>query len=265
MSESTTAPPTDGPGSGTGRTIPPATGPAVGPHGGMAGQRELGTVYVTGGSSGLGAAVVEVVTALGGTAAVVDRDAPASGAPHALADVADAASVERAVAELVERVGPPTAVVTAAGTDAVGRLEDVPAERWAQVVGVNLVGTAAAVRACLPHLKASRGVVVTVSSSLGLRAASDATAYCASKFGVVGLTRALQLELAGEVGVTMLVPAGMRTKFFDGRTEQYKPGPDADLMDPRVVAHSVVHALRQPVGTEVREMVVTVSTEPSWP
>ena len=228
-------------------------------------QRPLGTVYVTGGSSGLGAAVVEVVTALGGTAAVIDRAAPASGVPHALADVSDAAAVQRAVDSLVEQVGPPTALFTAAGTDAVGRIEDVAVEAWEKVIGVNLIGTAAAVRACLPHLKAARGTIVTVSSSLGLRAASDATAYCASKFGIVGLTRALQLELRGEVGVTMLVPAGMRTAFFDGRTEQYKPGPDADLMDPRQVALSVVHALTQPIGTEVREIVITVSTEPSWP
>ena len=228
-------------------------------------QRPLGTVYVTGGSSGLGAAVVEVVTALGGTAAVIDRAAPASGVAHALADVSDAAAVQRAVDSLVEQVGPPTALFTAAGTDAVGRIEDVAVEAWEKVIGVNLIGTAAAVRACLPHLKAARGTIVTVSSSLGLRAASDATAYCASKFGIVGLTRALQLELRGEVGVTMLVPAGMRTAFFDGRTEQYKPGPDADLMDPRQVALSVVHALTQPVGTEVREIVITVSTEPSWP
>ncbi len=243
----------------------PAGDPSPSGVPGLPAPRELGTVYVTGGSSGLGAAVVEVVTALGGTAAVIDRAAPPAGGPHALADVSDAAAVQRAVDALVAEVGPPTALLTAAGTDAVGRLEDVDADAWATVIGVNLVGTAAAVRACLPHLRASRGTVVTVSSSLGLRAASDATAYCASKFGVVGFTRALQLELAGEVGVTMLVPAGMRTAFFDGRTEQYRPGPDAALMDPRQVALSVVHALRQPVGTEVREIVVTVSTEPSWP
>ena len=244
-------------------TAPPAAGATAAAA--LPAQRDLGTVYVTGGSSGLGAAVVEVVTALGGTAAVIDRAAPPAGGPHALADVSDAAAVQRAVDALVAEVGPPTALFTAAGTDAVGRLEDVAADAWEAVIGVNLVGTAAAVRACLPHLRASRGTIVTVSSSLGLRAASDATAYCASKFGVVGLTRALQLELAGEVGVTMLVPAGMRTAFFDGRTEQYRPGPDAALMDPRQVALSVVHALRQPVGTEVREIVVTVSTEPSWP
>jgi short-subunit dehydrogenase len=133
------------------------------------------------------------------------------------------------------------------------------------VVRVNLFGTVAVVRACLPHLLQSRGRVVTVASTLGLRAVSDATAYCASKFGVVGFTRALAAELAGRVGVTLLIPGGMRTAFFDGRAEQYRPGPDADLSDPDDVAQVVLDVLRQPVGCEVRELVVTSSTEPSWP
>jgi len=72
-----------------------------------------------------------------------------------------------------------------------------------------------------------------------MRALSDATAYCAAKFGMVGFTRALAAELAGQVGVTLLVPGGMRTNFFDGRTEQYRPGPDAALNDPANVAAAV--------------------------
>ncbi len=116
-------------------------------------------------------------------------------------------------------------------------------------------------RACLPHLEAVRGTVVTV----GLRPAGDATAYCASKFGIVGFTRALAMELAGRVGVTLLVPGGMDTHFFDGRTEQYLPGPEAHLNDPGDVATAVLQALRMPTGCEVRELVVATSTEPSWP
>ena len=228
-------------------------------------EREIGTVYVTGGSSGLGAAVVEAVTKAGGTAAVIDRVEPPSGVPHAVADLADSAAAAAAVEQLVATVGPPTAVVTAAGTDACGPLSEVPAETWDRVVKVNLLGTAAVVRACLPYLEQTRGTVVTVSSTLGLKAVGDATAYCASKFGVVGFTRALATELAGRVGVTMLVPGGMRTAFFDGRTEQYKPGPDADLNDPADVAQVVMTVLRQPVGCEIRELVVATSTEPSWP
>ena len=74
------------------------------------------------------------------------------------------------------------------------------------MVTVDLLATAAVVRAALPYLQRSRGHVVTVASTLGVRALSDATAYCAAKFGVVGFTRALAAELAGAVGVTLLVP-----------------------------------------------------------
>jgi NAD(P)-dependent dehydrogenase (short-subunit alcohol dehydrogenase family) len=136
---------------------------------------------------------------------------------------------------------------------------------WERVVRVNLFGTAAVVRASLPHLERSSGRVVTVASTLGLRALPDATAYCASKFGVVGFTRALASELQGRVGVTMLIPGGMRTHFFDERDPQYQPPPDAKLNDPADVARTVVFALSQPVGCEVRELVVAPSTEPSWP
>ncbi|HSR24324.1 MAG TPA: SDR family oxidoreductase, partial [Candidatus Eisenbacteria bacterium] len=157
------------------------------------------------------------------------------------------------------------AVVTAAGIDACGPLESVPGEEWERVVMVNLLGTAAVVRAALPFLGERRGRVVTVASTLGLRALPDATAYCASKFGVVGFTRALAAELAGRVGVTLLVPGGMQTAFFDGRHEQYRPGPDARLNRPEDVAAAVVFCLRQPPGCEVRELLVAPSREPSWP
>jgi NAD(P)-dependent dehydrogenase (short-subunit alcohol dehydrogenase family) len=182
-----------------------------------------------------------------------------------VADLADRRGSEAAIGDLVAAAGGLDAVVTAAGTDRCGALGDVPAVEWEQVVSVNLLGTAAVIRAALPALKASRGRIVTVASTLGLRAVSDASAYCASKFGVVGLTRAMATELAGEVGVTLLVPGGMDTAFFDGRPDQYKPGPDAQLNDPAEVADAVLYALTRPEGCEVRELVVCASTEPSWP
>jgi len=106
---------------------------------------------------------------------------------------------------------------------------------------------------------------VTVASTLGLRALPDASAYCASKFGVVGFTRALMAETAGRVGVTLLIPGGMQTHFFDDRDPQYRPGPDARLNRPEDVADVVVFALRQPAGCELREVLVATSTESSWP
>ena len=224
-----------------------------------------GAVLVTGGASGLGAAVAQAVAAAGGTPAVLDRVAPGFPVDHELVDLADGRAAEAAVARVAERLGRLDGVVTAAGVDACGPLDGVPADAWERVVAVNLLGTAAVVRAALPHLAASRGKVVTVASTLGLRALPDATAYCASKFGVIGFTRALAAETAGRVGVTLLVPGGMHTAFFDGRPERYRPPADAKLNRPEDVAQAVLFALCQPAGCEARELVVCPSEEPSWP
>lgn len=227
--------------------------------------REIGTVFVTGGSSGLGAAVVDAVAAAGGTPAVLDRQPAADGVAFEEVDLSDWQAAADAVEALVAKAGPPSAVVTSAGTDACGPLLEIDPAVWERVVRVNLFGTVAVIRACLPYLEESRGTVVTVGSTLALRGFSDATAYSASKFAVRGFTQALAAELAGRVGVTLLIPGGMRTPFFDGRTEQYRPGPDADLNNPVNTANAVLTALRQPVGSEIREMLVMASGETSWP
>lgn len=224
-----------------------------------------GAVVVTGGASGLGLAVVHAVAEAGGTPVVLDRQPAPDGFEGVEVDLVDARAAERAVDGIGDRHGGLRGVVTAAGIDACGTLDGVDGAEWDRVIAVNLIGTAAVVRAGLPHLERGRGRVVTIASTLGLRALSDATAYCASKFGVVGFTRALAMELAGRVGVTLVIPGGMRTHFFDGRAEQYRPPADAALNDPADVAQCILAALRQPVGCELRELVVASSTEPSWP
>jgi NAD(P)-dependent dehydrogenase (short-subunit alcohol dehydrogenase family) len=227
--------------------------------------RSPGTVLVTGGSSGLGAAVVAAVSEAGGTPLVLDLKPPSGDVPYVAVDLADSRAAEEATRAIAEQVGTLDGVVTAAGIDVPGRLEDVPGTEWERILAVNLLGTAAVVRAAVPHLRRSHGTVVTVASTLGVKAVSDATAYCAAKFGVVGFTRALAAELAGEVGVTLLIPGGMSTAFFDARDERYKPGPDAILNDPAHVAQSVLFALTQPPGCAVREMVVCAERETSYP
>jgi len=225
----------------------------------------LGTVLVTGGASGLGAAVAAAVEAEGGTPVVLDRRPAHNGYEWAEVDLADARAAERAVRRVAMAGGGLDAVVTAAGIDACGDLGDVEPEAWDRVVLVNLLGTAAVVRAALPFLERSRGRVVTVASTLGIRALPAATAYCASKFGVVGFTRALAAETGDRVGVTLLIPGGMRTHFFDERPEEFKPAADQHLNRPEDVARTVIFALRQPPGCELRELLVAPATEPSWP
>ncbi len=221
-------------------------------------------ILVTGGASGLGAAIAAQLAAHGCTVAVLDR-LPAKSGESIQVDLADTQATQRAVERLGEKHGGLSAVVTAAGIDACGPLARVSAEQWERVIRVNLLGTASVIRSALPYLERAGGRIVTVASTLGLRALGDATAYCASKFGVIGFTRALAAELAGRVGVTLLIPGGMRTPFFDGREPQYRPGPDAQLNEPANVATSVLFALGQPRGCEVREIVVCPSREGSWP
>ena len=223
-------------------------------------------VIVTGGSSGLGAAVVEAVAKAGGRPFVIDRQPPAEGVPWVECDLADTRAAEAATRQIIEQAGGSIdGVVTAAGMDVPGPLADIPGETWDRIVTIDLLATAAVIRAAIPALKASHGTVVTIASTLGVKAVGDATAYCAAKFGVVGFTRALAAELAGQVGVTLVVPGGMRTKFFDDRDERYKPGPDAILNDPANVANAVMFALSQPAGCAVRELVIAAETESSYP
>lgn len=251
-------------------TAPPAPNPepATAPGrdaGALAGK----TVIVTGGSSGLGAAVACVLAEAGGRCVVFDRQKPSADVAAEIdyeeVDLADTTATEDAVRRTAERCKGLDAVVTCAGVDLPAPLVDLPADRWEWIVRVNLFGTAAVVRAALPALEARSGRVVTVASTLAHRVAGDASAYCASKWGVVGFTRALTEELKGRVGVTMLTPGGMATAFFDDRDPQYKPGPDAQLCDPRDVAETVLFALTRPPGCEVKELVVAGPLETSWP
>ena len=170
----------------------------------------------------------------------------------------------RAVAD---RAGGLDAVFTAAGADRCGTLAEVAARDWERVVLVNLVGTAAVVRAALPYLTASRRTVVTVRVDArvpGTVRTRPRTAQ--SKFGVVGFTRALAAELRGEVGVTMLVPGGMPTgPSSTTGTRSPSPPRSAKLNDPARVAEAVLFALRQPPGCEVASSSITPSVESSWP
>ena len=222
-------------------------------------------VIVTGGSSGLGAAVARRAADAGATPVVLDRHRAESPWLTIEVDLADPEATFAAVDEALQTERPLAGVVTCAGIDHPAPFTELPFDQWEQVLRVNLLGTAAVARASLERLEADHGRLVTVASTLGHRTAGDATAYCASKWGVVGFSRSLTEELKGRVSVTMLTPGGMDTAFFDGRTAQYKPGPDAGLCDPCDVADTVVFALSRPASCDIKELVVAGPTESSWP
>jgi NAD(P)-dependent dehydrogenase (short-subunit alcohol dehydrogenase family) len=225
----------------------------------------MSVIVISGAARGLGAALNRRAQAAGWQTLGLDVHPASDCSAHAIVDVGDHVSVTAAVSDGAAQLGGIDAVVTCAGMDVPGALEGITAEEWQRVISVNLIGTVNVVRAALSHFPERGGRIATVASTLGLKAASEATAYCASKFGVVGFTRSLAAELQATHAVALVIPGGMQTSFFDDREDRFKPGPDADLADPEDVADLILQALEQPVTCAVRELVITPMAEPSWP
>lgn len=115
-----------------------------------------------------------------------------------------------------------------------GPLASVPTESWNRVIAVKLIGTAAVVRAASPELERSRGRVVIVASTLAHCAVSDATAYCASKFGVVGFTRALGL---GDFLTSVPALRALRKRFSNGHLVLFGPSAPSEWGPPKNGRH----------------------------
>jgi NAD(P)-dependent dehydrogenase (short-subunit alcohol dehydrogenase family) len=179
-------------------------------------------VLVTGGSRGIGFATVELLHSQGAMIAINGRsDATTETAVAKLGggdrlcgvvgDVATAAGCKALVGTAVERLGGLDVLVNSAGVFAERRIEDTDEAFWDQTIDINLKGPFFCARAALPALRQSRGNIVTVASDAGLFGTAEITAYCASKGGVVNLTRALALEVAPEVRVNCVCPAYVDT------------------------------------------------------
>lgn len=175
----------------------------------MAGRFEGKRALVTGAAGGVGRATVELFAGEG--AAVVGVDL-AESADVLACDVSDEASVEAAVATAAEQMGGIDVVVNVAGIDQFRRFGDLDTTTWERHLGVNLTGPMLMSRAALPHLRESRGNIVTVSSIAGLRSQPYQAAYCASKAGVIALMKSLALELAADgIRVNTVCPGGVQT------------------------------------------------------
>ncbi len=183
---------------------------------------------VTGAGSGLGRATARRLASEGALVAAMDLDegsakdtatqieADAHTARAYRCDVADWGSVEPAVAKVANDLGRPQLLVNCAGVGKFVRTEQETPEGWSRIIGVNLTGTFFMCRAVLPHLLGGGGVIVNVASNAGLMGQPFSAAYCASKGGVVNLTRALGIEYrARGVRVNAIAPGGMNTPMIE--------------------------------------------------
>ncbi|MFL5685542.1 MAG: SDR family oxidoreductase [Chloroflexota bacterium] len=231
---------------------------------------------VTGGASGLGAATARELGLAGAHVVIADLDARAAGATageivgaggSALAarlDIRDEAATETLVARVVGRFGHLDVLVNNAGTDVTKPFDELTGSEFDRVLDVNLRGAVTMTRAALPALRqAEAGHVVNICSTAAKRAWPDATAYHASKWGLLGFSHALHSELRRDgIRVTALIVGGMRTPFLLERFPELDP---ETLQDPANVASTIRFVLEMPAASVVPEVTVLPLRETSWP
>ncbi|MFN7149569.1 MAG: SDR family NAD(P)-dependent oxidoreductase [Microthrixaceae bacterium] len=178
---------------------------------------------VSGAASGIGAAVVTRLAADGATVLGCDLTAMDDGV---VCDVRDPDACRAAVDTTVERHGRLDVLVNVAGVAFGNRIQDVTIEQWRQVLEVNLTGTFLLSQAALPALLEHTGTIVNMASAAGIQATPYNAAYCASKAGVIQLTKSMALELASAgVRVNAVCPTAVDTPFLQG----FQLPQDADL------------------------------------
>jgi NAD(P)-dependent dehydrogenase (short-subunit alcohol dehydrogenase family) len=169
---------------------------------------------VSGAASGIGAAVAARLTEEGGSVVRSDLDTIDGGV---VCDVTDQPSCVDAVSSVLSRHGRLDVLVNVAGVGIGRRIGEVTADEWRRVIEVNLTGTFLLSQAALTPLLAARGNIVNMASVAGLRATPYNAAYCASKGGVIMLTKSMALELAGQgVRINAVCPASVDTPFLRG-------------------------------------------------
>jgi NAD(P)-dependent dehydrogenase (short-subunit alcohol dehydrogenase family) len=231
---------------------------------------------VTGGAQGLGEAICRTLAAAGAVvvpadlqeeraAAVVDAVHVDGGEGMALRlDVTDAEQSAEAVRRVVDAYDRLDILINNAGIDRTVSIEELSVADWDRVVGVNLRGAFVMAKQVFPVMKRrGRGHIVNITSTAAKRAWANATAYHASKWGLLGFSHALHVEGRPHgIKVTAVVNGGMRTPFI---LDRFPETPPENLQDPRNVAETIRFILMQPDETVIPEVLVLPMRETSWP
>ncbi|MEH2066676.1 MAG: SDR family oxidoreductase [Nostoc sp.] len=233
-------------------------------------------VLVTGGGRGLGETVCHTLASAGASVVVADiRDELAQKvageiqannlqAMPLIIDVTDEAQAETAIEKIVSQYGHLDALINNAGTDVTLSIEELSIQDWDRILAVNLRAPFILSKFALPVMKKQgSGHIINISSTAAKRAWANASAYHASKWGLLGFSHALHVEARPHnVKVTALIAGGMQTPFLLDRF------PDIDvnkLQNPKNVAQTIRFLLSTPEGTVIPEMTVIPMGESSWP
>ncbi|HEY3461154.1 MAG TPA: SDR family oxidoreductase [Casimicrobiaceae bacterium] len=231
-------------------------------------------ILVTGGGQGLGAAICTELASAGATVYVAELSDRAEQVAASLCnegmkaiamrgDIGDEADVKRLLADVERRGGRLDGVVNNAGIDKTTGVDTLEVRDWDAIIRTNLRGPFLLAKFALPLLRKAQGDIVNVASTAAKRGWPNASAYHASKWGLLGLSYALHAEFREhKVRVTAVIAGGMRTPFLLDRFPDLDP---SKLQDPRDVARAVRFALTQPRDSVVAEITVLPVTETSWP
>lgn len=231
---------------------------------------------VTGGARGLGRAVCQSLAEAGSIVIAADLDeALARKTATALSDnnrrvepfaldVTDSRQVEKAAQNVVATYGSLDFLINNAAIDVTLSVEELAVEDWNRIIATNLTGPFLTSKSIFPIMKRQgRGHIVNIASTAAKRAWANASAYHASKWGLLGFSHALHVEARPyNIKVTAMVVGGMKTPFLLDRF------PDIDvstLQDPMNVAKTIQFILMQPEETVLPEVMVIPMKETSWP
>ncbi len=231
---------------------------------------------VTGGAQGLGEAICRSLAAVGVVTLVADLhedraeqvaaeiQAEGGKAQALRLDVADEHQVEAVIDQVQQQFGRLDVLVNNAGIDVTVAIEELAIADWDRILAVNLRGPFVLSKAVLPLMKQQGGGhIVNIASTAAKRAWPNATAYHASKWGLLGFSHALHTEARSQkVKVTAVVAGGMQTPFI---LERFPDTPLEKLQDPKHVADTVRYVLSQPPETVIPEVMVIPLQESSWP
>lgn len=187
------------------------------------------TALITGGSKGIGYGVAEVLIKEGIKVAITSRSSVAAELAAAklneikpgfalgiAADVRDLASQQKAVATILDQWGQLDYVIANAGVGHFAPIQELTPEQWHETIDINLTGVFYTAKATLDALKKSEGYFITIASLAGTNFFENGAAYNASKFGLVGFTQAVMLDLRKEgIKVSTIMPGSVATYFND--------------------------------------------------
>jgi NAD(P)-dependent dehydrogenase (short-subunit alcohol dehydrogenase family) len=233
-------------------------------------------VFITGAASGLGAALAETLAREGADIVVGDihharasqvaarlRELGVRACPLGV-DVGDPSGAARAMSDAIDNMGRLDVLVNNAGTDQTLPIAELTTAQWLRVIDTNLNGPFFLAKHAAAHMRAAGGGhIVNIASTAAKRAWPNASAYHASKWGLLGLSHALHAELRQyNIKVTAVIAGGMRTPFL---LDRFPDIDTATLQAPQDVAQAILGLLLMPANSVIAEMTVLPMGETSWP